>query len=59
MWRLSSEWGSSGQRRYIWACHIFALKRSLMLAASSNPVDQDVSYFDETSAHIFSVFTNL
>jgi hypothetical protein len=30
-----------------------------MLATSSNPVDQDVSYFDETSAHIFSVFTNL
>ena len=35
------------------------LRYSLMLAASSNPVDQDVSYFDEMSANIFSVFTNL
>ena len=35
------------------------LRCSLMLAASSNPVDQDVSYFDKMSAHIFSVFTNI
>ena len=35
------------------------LRHSLMLAAGSNPVDQDVSYFDEISAHIFGVFTNL
>ena len=39
-----------------------SLRYSLMLAASSNPVDQDVSYFDETSAHflvyslIFSIW---
>ena len=24
VWRLSSKWGSSGQMRYIWTCHIFA-----------------------------------
>ena len=35
------------------------LRYSLMLAASSNPVGEDVSYFDKTSADIFSVFTNL
>jgi len=36
-----------------------SLRYSLMLAASSNPVDQDVSCFDETIARTFSVFTNL
>ena len=35
------------------------LRYNLMLAASSNPVNQEMSYFDETSAHIFSVFTVL